>query len=100
MHETARHESGLWIFDPVSSRAAERKQETNAASLSGDEANWEIRPDVGCAAPASAQSNGQADACWPAHGSHLRFFNKRIVDTEFLIEGGEHPSRPTHPSGQ
>ena len=24
MHETAGHESGLWIFNPVSSRAAER----------------------------------------------------------------------------
>jgi hypothetical protein len=30
LHETARHESRLWIFDPVSSRAAKRKQETNA----------------------------------------------------------------------
>ena len=28
MHETAKHESRLWIFDPVSSRATERKQET------------------------------------------------------------------------
>jgi hypothetical protein len=37
MHETAGHESRLWIFDPVSSRAAERKQETNAPSLSGDD---------------------------------------------------------------
>jgi len=29
---------GLWIFDQVSSGAAERKQETNAPSRSGDEA--------------------------------------------------------------
>jgi hypothetical protein len=36
LHETARHEWRLWIFDPVSSRAAKRKQETNAPSLSGD----------------------------------------------------------------
>jgi hypothetical protein len=37
MHETAGHESRLWIFDRVSSRAAYRKHETNAPSLSGDD---------------------------------------------------------------
>ena len=37
LHETAGHESRLWIFDLVSGRAAERKEETNAPSLSGDE---------------------------------------------------------------
>jgi hypothetical protein len=34
LHETAKHESRLWIFG---SRAAEKKEETNASSLSGDE---------------------------------------------------------------
>src|SRR5262244_2250462 len=42
---------------------------------------------TGCAAPPSTQPNGRADACWPAHGSHLRLLNKRIVDTEFFTEG-------------
>jgi len=37
MHETAGHESRLWIFDPVSGRAADKKHETNAPSLSGDD---------------------------------------------------------------
>ena len=37
MHETAGYESRLWIFDQVSSGAAERKQETNAPSRSGDD---------------------------------------------------------------
>src|SRR5262252_3939809 len=37
MHETAGHESRLWIFDPVSSRAAEREQERNGPSLSWDD---------------------------------------------------------------
>src|SRR5262249_35986667 len=35
MHETAGHKSRLWIFDQVSSGAAERKQDTNARSRSG-----------------------------------------------------------------
>jgi hypothetical protein len=30
LHETAGHKSRLWIFDQVSSGAAEREQETNA----------------------------------------------------------------------
>jgi hypothetical protein len=37
MHETAGHKSRLWIFDQVSSGAAERKQETNAPSRSEDD---------------------------------------------------------------
>ncbi len=37
MHETAGHGSRLWIFDPVSGRAADKKHETNAPSLSGDD---------------------------------------------------------------
>src|SRR5215831_6750405 len=35
LHETAGSESRLWIFDLVSSGAAERKAETSAPSLSG-----------------------------------------------------------------
>jgi hypothetical protein len=37
MHETAGYQSRLWIFEQVSSGAAERKQETNAPSRSGDD---------------------------------------------------------------
>ena len=37
MHETAGYQSRLWLFEQVSSGAAERKQETNAPSRSGDE---------------------------------------------------------------
>src|SRR5262245_10211908 len=44
MHETARHESRLWIFDPVSSRAAERKQEAKRS-----EPLWGRRQ-IGCLA--------------------------------------------------
>jgi hypothetical protein len=42
MHETAGHESRLWIFDPVSSRALERKQETNAPSFSWDDGKLDV----------------------------------------------------------
>ena len=43
MHETAGHESRLWIFDPVSGRAADKKHETNAPSLSAPILVDEIR---------------------------------------------------------
>ena len=42
MHETAGHESRLWIFDPVSSRAVESKQETNAPSFPGDDGKLDV----------------------------------------------------------
>jgi hypothetical protein len=42
LHETAGHECRLWIFDPVCSRAAERKHERNAPSLTWDDGKWGV----------------------------------------------------------
>src|SRR5215510_5068711 len=38
--DSAAHEFTLCIFDPVCSRAAERKHETNAPSVSWDDGKW------------------------------------------------------------
>ena len=50
MHEMAGHKSRLWIFDQVSSGAAERKRETNAPSRSGDDGKLGGAGAVGVAA--------------------------------------------------
>ena len=49
MHETAGYQSRLWLFEQVSSGAAERKQETNAPSRSGDEGKLGILQAAGFA---------------------------------------------------
>ena len=68
MHETARHESKLWIFDPVSSRAAERKQEANAASLSGDDGKLGVLQPAWFLIGDFVASKPQHGPAWAEHG--------------------------------
>ena len=68
MHETAGHESRLWIFDPVSSRAVERKQETNAPSFSGTTANWTFCKLRGLLIGDFVGSKPQHGTTWAYHG--------------------------------
>src|SRR6516162_3568530 len=68
MHETAGYESRLWIFDQVSSGAAERKQETNAPSRSGTTANWAFCKLCGLLIGDFVGSKPQHGTAWAYHG--------------------------------
>src|SRR5262249_5929720 len=69
LHETAGSESRLWIFDLVSSGAAERKAETSAPSLSGGtRANWAFCKLSGLLIGDYVGSKPQARTAWAEHG--------------------------------
>src|SRR5215472_1455907 len=84
MHETAGHESRLWIFDQVSNGAAEgSKKRTHRAAL-GTSANWAFCKLLGLLIGDFVGSKPQAGTAWAEHGRR----HDGGLGSSLWVEGG------------